>query len=484
MRAVMDRCAGDDSGTLEELRLAALYGTEDPYPQAALASEYLRRGETRAADETVDAALAGAPDHVPSLIVKARLEMDRGNSDRAIALLKTAGAEAPGNLDVPTLLVDAHLSRGETRAAATVAEKLGGALDPEGIASQRRRVAALLDRVAEALAAQGANDRAAQLLQRAVDLEPENPERLVALAQFLESRGRASDAAGAYARALGVSNDEPRFALDAARLYLKEGHRAEAAAYIAVLADSTRGRVPLVRLGDMLVDAGAQNEALSAYRAGAELAPGWSEPLTKAAELCERAGHFEEAASYYRRVPETDESYALAQASAQVCDLRAWATEGRHEEAVALAEKLGSGSAPSPDALDFLARNLLQAKGDLVLAESRARQAVALAPGRGDLLVTLGEVLLARQSSEAFDVLEKAAAALPDRPNVQADLAEAAVLARHADAARAALAHVEALLSRELDEAVRARLATLRARVAAVDAPAAAPAMLRATGER
>jgi tetratricopeptide (TPR) repeat protein len=484
MRSVMDRSAGDEDGTLEELRLAALYGTEDPFPQAALASECLRRGDIRAADEAVVNALTIAPDHTPSLIVKARLELEQGNVDRAIALLKNAGSQAPASIEVPALLVDAHLSRGETRAAVSIAEKLGAAMDSDGIASQRHRVASLLDRVADALAAQGSSERAGLLLRRAVELEPENPERLVALAQFLEARGHPSDAAEVYARALGVSSDEPRFALDAARLYLKAGHRTEAAAYIAILADSARGRVPLVRLGDMFVDAGAEDEALSAYRAGAELAPGWGEPLTKAAELCERNGHFEDAAAWYRRVPPSDDSYPRAQARAQVCDLRAWAGAGRRDEAVQLARKLAGSATPDPDALDFLARDLLETKGDLTAAERDARAAVASAAGRGDLAITLGEVLLARQSPEAFEVLEKAAAALPERPIVQADLAEAALLARHPDAARAALTRLEALISKTVDDAVRVRLTSLRARIASVEVPSGEKSTLRATGGR
>jgi tetratricopeptide (TPR) repeat protein len=467
MLATMARTSGDPSGSMSELRLAALYDAEDPYAQCALAREYLRLGQPATALQAIENALLLDPDDATSLAVLGRIHLQRGEAGRAIASLRHAVAAAPEAIEPAALLVDALVAVGEPMAAVAVAGRLADQTEPLP-AAERRLAAGALDRAAEAAARAGRSEDAERLYQRALDLEPDRVERLMALARFYELRNRPADAAEPAARAVGLSSARADAALNAARLYLRAGRTLDAAGYITLLEGEPGGSAALDRLAEMLLDSGDRDDALRAYEAAERVAPGWSEPIVRSAALLEDSQRYADAATAWRKVPATDELFDRAQARAAICDILLLDEQGRREDALNKAQSLAASSLIEPDALDFIARATIGAGGDLREAEKAARSAVERSPESGRYLDTLGIVLLALGRSEAFDVLERAAGILPGRAVVQLDLAEAAVAAGHPDAAHAALARADALLraspaAREMERA-RALRTTLRAR--------------------
>jgi tetratricopeptide (TPR) repeat protein len=469
MQAVMARNGGDGSTALAELRLAALYDAEDPYAQVALAREYLRLGNPKDAMSAVQNALLIDGNDSPALCVLGRIQLELGEASRAVTTLRRAVTLTPAATEPWALLVDALLANADPAGAAARAEKLASRDLHEAAVGERRMVAGALGHAAEALARQGDNDRAERLLQRAIELDPMHVERHLALSRFYEVRNRLVDAAEICARATCFSEDKSKLALEAARLYLQAGRRPEASAYIVLLAGDPDGEKPLVRLGDMLVDAGDRDDALRAYRTATRLSPGAGDALVKTAELLEGEGRYAEAAVAYRQVSVTDEVKDYAETRAFLCDVRVLEASGQHAQAVEIARSLAHRNPPEGDVLDFLARALAARGDNMDEAEAVARSAVARWPENGAYLDTLGVVLMARGSPEAFGVLERAAAALPARADAQLDLAEAALAAGHPDAAAAALSRADTLDVSSATAANGTRVARLRAKLAAAE---------------
>jgi predicted Zn-dependent protease len=143
----------------------------------------------------------------------------------------------------------------------------------------------------------------------------------------------------------------------------------------------------------------------------------------------------------------------------------------KHEgELLTRLRSLTTRSPALPDAFDLLARTLASSHAHLTEAETVARDALARWPERAESLQTFGRVLLAQGKAEAFEVLEKAAGLLASRPEVQLDLAEAALMAGHADAASAAITKAQSLLQGVDRKEPRQRLLALAAKL-----PGAAP---------
>jgi tetratricopeptide (TPR) repeat protein len=162
MVAVMARANGKESEALAELRLAALYDSDDAYPQCALAEQFLRVGEPKAALETVRLALQTNPNDARSLTLMGRIHLLLGDSDRAAAVLRRAAGVAPHAIEPAALLVEALVAQGDPAAAVAAADRLASIAGPSTSGSGRQIVADAVDH-ARALARSQARTDASRL---------------------------------------------------------------------------------------------------------------------------------------------------------------------------------------------------------------------------------------------------------------------------------------------------------------------------------
>lgn len=313
LNALLARDAGDDAAALAELRLAALYDVQSPWPRYALAEEYARRGEPRRAETAAHDALELDPAHAPSLVLLGRLALGRDRAEDAVSFLGRASRADPRDTRAWALLVRAQLRRGDLEAAAAAVDRLdalaaAGTARPRGAARPQREAAQALVEVAEAFAGNEADARAETFFARAAEREPGDPQRLLQWAAFYESRARWRDAAALQGRAIAASGDDPVLAAAAARSYVKAGDVPAAAAYLDLVAgfDADPGRTcdALVSLAWELLSAGAPREALRALDLATRKAPGRPDPAYYAGAAWEALDEPAKAREAFARVPD------------------------------------------------------------------------------------------------------------------------------------------------------------------------------------
>jgi len=152
LAARVARESGDDAGAVSELREAAIFAAEDPYPHCALAEEYLRQGQDGAALRAVREWLDFHPEDATALTLLGRIQLQLGESDRAASALRRAAGFAPRALEPAALLVEALLANGEPAAALAAANRMVALAGAGASPANRRLVAQALDRAAQAVA--------------------------------------------------------------------------------------------------------------------------------------------------------------------------------------------------------------------------------------------------------------------------------------------------------------------------------------------
>jgi tetratricopeptide (TPR) repeat protein len=150
----------------------------------ALARAYVSNGEPALAEETLHAALDAAPGDTSVTIELARLMLQTGRTDEAVALLEEAARKTP-DLAVHEELVRSYLAKSDFASARSAAEEL-----------EKSHPDAATPHYLAGMAARGANklDDAQNEFERALAMQPRALEVLSALARLELARGRSAQA--------------------------------------------------------------------------------------------------------------------------------------------------------------------------------------------------------------------------------------------------------------------------------------------------
>ena len=186
------------------------------------------------AAEAFTQALALQPDFTPAKIALAKVTLQNGRADDALALARRLPEDAPDAADGYAIEGDIHLSEGRPAEAAK-------AFDTAYAIQQNGNTARQL---AKALTAAGRRDDALAVLEARTREQPEDHATLLMLGMYYEAGARYKDAAGAYASFVLANPDNAPVLNNLASLYQRLGDpRAEETAKRAYELDGDRPEV-------------------------------------------------------------------------------------------------------------------------------------------------------------------------------------------------------------------------------------------------
>ncbi len=378
------------------------------------------------------------------------------------------GLEQLGPVDgaaVPYLLGLAHLARGDLYRAGTAFEQATSA-DPLLFRARLQ-----LARVYEA---RENHPRAAEVLRSALQLQPDEPDAIAALARCSTRMGRLERAEALARRGLELDADSPTLLRALADTLRAQGRHAEAAAALRLALPRAEGDEAVhVALGRSLLDLDRPDEARPIFGAVLRRNADSTEALAGMAEALEREGRLSEAHGYVLRAMAAAPDRAslhLLHGRINLASGRLDAAEGSasmaatlepgNAEALRLALRAVQAQRRHADAVDYAGRLLKTAHGDLEAIAALAVHEVL--DGRPEAAWRRVEPALAR-GEDAPDLQLAAGCALlaSDRPAEAAERFKEVVRLRADDAlaqlllglayrcehdpgtrARAALAHI------------------------------------------
>jgi tetratricopeptide (TPR) repeat protein len=427
-----------------------------------------------AALETLRALERDVPDTLRGRVQLAALAWATGSFDEAEAALRGALAREPADVDARLLLGDLQAALGRARdAKATFQEAIDRADEPVQIADavagwlvQRGEVAEAADLADRTIANVGDVDGLA--LASALERTVKRPERAAELAERAAKLGatpgraallRAEALAAKDARAravkllLAVAADEPEY-LDArlrAAELLREDHKLDEADQALETAVRKTDAAPKVSGAAAATDA-AQHAATSTLAIARSLVD------EKRGDAVRAARRLDEALA-----ADADDA-RLVLARAAVDDRR-----GEWKHGLALAEKLLAKDPRNVEALNFAGFIAADHGQDLPLATKRLQAAVALSPGTGGIVDSLGWVYFrAGDLAHAATFLEQAHRLEPGDPEILEHLGD--LYAKRGERAPALDAYRKAQKMKPTDQVARdlaERVRTLEAKSAA-----------------
>jgi tetratricopeptide (TPR) repeat protein len=430
--------------------------------QVALAQMLAETGAAEESAALVGTVLAGDPNNVAALKLRARAEVARDAPDAAIRDMRTALAQAPTDPEVMTITAMAHERAGSRELAG---EQLARAVEVSGQApAESLRYARFLmrdDRIGPAegvltdalrrapddpdlLEALGRIHLARRDWARAAQvadlLKAEEDPRAKAMGASLESaslrgEGRADDAAQVLEGLAADGDDGAAGAMaDLVRSYVAAGDPAAARRYLEGVLTKEPASVPArLLLAGLDEEAGDPAAAEAGYRAAVAAAPALPQPhLALYGFLAEEGRTDEAAAALDAGLAAAPDSSALLFAKAGLLE-----REGDIDGAIAAYEALYARDSGSPVLANNLASLITSYRDDAASLERAFTIARRL---RGTEVPyfqdTYGWIAHRRgDQDEALRYLAPAAKALPDNALVQFHLAEAELaLGRRAEA--------------------------------------------------
>jgi tetratricopeptide (TPR) repeat protein len=466
-RAHLFEARRDRSGMLASLRSAVEAANADQDPEAIerahleLADAQIVALDLAGALETTRALERAAPETLRGRVQQASLAWPLGQLDEGVAALKEVLAREPADIDARLLLGELQAALGDARAAkATFGEAIDRADSPVQIAAavagwlmQRGDTAEAIE-LAERTTANAVDaetliqaseieriverpDRARGFAQRAAKAGA-SPGRVAILeAEVLAAGGKADDRAGAVKLLLGVAPDAAEHVearLRAAELLREDGRLIEAE---RTLTEASPGK------------AGAKPDAADAQAQAIVIA---------LSQIDEKRGDAVRAA---RRL---DEALAHDPNDARLVLSRAAVDERRGEwrRGLEAAERLIAREPRNVDALNFAGFVAADHDHDLPLATKRLQASVALSPGSGGIVDSLGWVYFrAGDLVRAAAFLEQANRLEPRDPEILGHLGD--LYAKRGERARALETYRRALGLKPSERVARELTAHLRA---------------------
>jgi tetratricopeptide (TPR) repeat protein len=285
----LEESAGDLEAASTWLNTAAELAPHEAGPRLRLADMALKLGNVDRAAELYDELLCDRPRSPGGLYGRARVALARGNAAAAVADLERLAGSQPDAVEVRYSLAVAYRALGDDERAATelarvpednldqVALDLDIPWDDE-LARMDRGARGFTRRGVRAFR-RGDRERAVVLLSRAVESDPNGPEKRINYAIALRETGRWRQAAGQLREALTLAEPGTELAskahIELGRLLASRGRLAPAAAQLeSTLATDPRSVPAHVELGDIARCRGHLDEAHAHYAEARELNPG------------------------------------------------------------------------------------------------------------------------------------------------------------------------------------------------------------------
>jgi tetratricopeptide (TPR) repeat protein len=256
----------------------------------------------------------------------------------------------------------------------------------------------------------GDAERAHELVNRALALDPACYEALVHRGVLLGELGRHAQALASYDAALALRPDSVHALYNRATSLQSLGRHAEAlTSYERLLAHEPGDAEALNNLGVCLLEAKRPVEALSAFERALAARPDYAEALNNCGNALQRLDRHSESLACYGK------SLALRPDHPQTLNNRGNALRalGRYEEAVTSFDRALALRPAYPEALCNRAEALL-ALGRRREALASCDRALAIRPDAGDTLYGRGRVLAAMgREAEALQCYDRALALQP-----------------------------------------------------------------------
>jgi tetratricopeptide (TPR) repeat protein len=467
-RAHLAAARRDRAGELDGLRSAAVMALSDEDPEAIerahleLADAQVAGLDVPGALETVRKLERAAPATIKGRLQHAALAWAGGELDDGAAALREALTLEPADVDARLLLGELQAAAGDVKGAkATFNEAIERADEPvqitEAVAGwlvQRGDLADAVDLADRAVANVADVDGLA--LASALERTVKRPERAFELATRAEALGASP---GRVAR------------LRAEAFFVKDDHAAACKLLLGVSADAGEYLDARLRASEILREDGKVAEADLALAPSVARADAAADRTAQVALALARSLVDEKRGDAVQAARRLDDALVLAPEDAHLLLARAGVDDRRGEwrAGLALIEKLVAREPRNVEALNFAGFVAADHALDLPRATRRLQAAVALSPGSGGIVDSLGWVYFrAGDLPRAGTFLEQANRLEPADAEILGHLGD--LYAKRLDRARALETYRRALglhpsekLARDLGERVR----TLEAKSAA-----------------
>ncbi len=257
----------------------------------------------------------------------------------------------------------------------------------------------------------GAAERAVALIQRAIEVQPENPAFHANLAQAYLALQHVADAHAAFRRAAALAPRDPQFAVGAANCLAMRGSVAEAERELRAVAQRYPGyALAWFNLGNTVQEQGRQLEAADLYRRAIELDPALADAHNNLGRALHQLQRFEEAEQAYRRCLALQPDVATG-----YCNLASVLIDrGRFAEAASVCQQALQRSSGSAE-LNLLLGSAYTHQGSLTSALEAFRAAANAAPDNPRAVWAYGYALIRTgKETEGLPLLERALALQPD----------------------------------------------------------------------
>jgi tetratricopeptide (TPR) repeat protein len=242
-------------------------------------------------------------DFVPlAQVGQARVALNRGDRRTAITILEKVSTEWPRVGAVHRVLADAYRADGRLADAdrhalrASTLRAYAAPHDPlvEALADQSRSSVFLLRHAASHDLRQ-ASARREQLVRRAVEVDPENPDVLSELASLLQQLGRPADAVPYLTQHLKMVPGDQQSLIQLGKCYSDLGRFGEAERTLRDALAAADDAVGYYNLGLVLEQGDRLQEAESNYRRAISLGPGLASARNNLGLLLARTARMNEA---------------------------------------------------------------------------------------------------------------------------------------------------------------------------------------------
>lgn len=339
-------------------------------------------GRHAAARESLQKVLKAAPDHLPTLLLSAPVEIALKSPQVAIQHLRKYLDKAPDNAYARKLLASTLVQEGQGSQALEVLAPLHSGGKPDG------EVLAL---TGQAHLQAREFDKAADYFKQASSVAPDSARLQASLAMSLLGKGDTGAAIGALEQSAKLDPESPQSAMLLATTHLRMKQYDKALAALAAQKDNPqvhnmRGAIHMAK--------GDAKAARASYQKAVELQPTFYPAVAALAQLAVNEKQPAEAEKQFQALLAKDPKHVQAHAALATLS----ASRGDQAGATAWLEK---GSAANPDdvgaAMQLAANYLASGKKDKALTLLRKFQASH--PDNANLLDLLGQTQLANNDA-------------------------------------------------------------------------------------
>ncbi len=295
--------------------------------------------------------------------------------------------------------------------------------------------------------------------RRIIELRPELAPGYMRMGESAVAQSRLDDAIAWFLQAAEREGGRPDALSALTATYVRKGDATGAAAFLRKEAELHPGSalVPFL-LGQVYQFTGNLEKAEESYLRACALEPRWTEPYRGLAEVYMRQGKQEEALARMEEAYKRESSLPLCMQLAALYE-----RAGRYQDAIRLYEDQVRKENPPPALLNNLAYLYAEHsrdKAELAKASDLAARALAQDPENPGFLDTFGWI--AYKSGDPGTALNYIQNALFKDPNEGLHHVHAALIHHDLGESRKALEHLDKALQQKLDDGTKARVLSLK----------------------